>query len=135
MRVLLWVVQGVLALAFLVAGGCKLVLPLDVLQAQMGLALPGVFLRFIGTVEVLGALGLILPGLCRVRTALTPLAAGGLVVLMCGAAMFTPPAEPLLALLPLGLGALAAVVVYGRWPHHDRTTERAWRPTPNTPIS
>ena len=135
MRVLLWVVQGLLALTFLVAGGCKLVLPVDVLQEQMGLVLPGVFLRFIGTVEVLGALGLVLPGLFGVRTALTPLAAGGLVVLMVGATMFTPPSAPLLALLPLGLGALATLVVFGRWPYHDRTKERAWRLTPSTRIS
>lgn len=135
MRVLLWIVQGVLALVFLVAGGCKLALPVDVLQEQLGLALPGLFLRFIGTLEVLGALGLILPGLCRVRPELTPHAAGGLVVLMVGAAMFTPPAAPLLALLPLGLAMLAALVVVGRWPQHARTQERAWRSTPSTPIS
>ena len=115
MRVVLWIVQVGLALAYLFAGGIKLGLPVEVVQAQMGLPLPGVFIRFIGTVEILGALGLVLPGLLRIRTALTPLAACGLVMLMGGAAMFTPPEAPLLALLPLGLGALGGFVAYGRW--------------------
>src|SRR6266567_2008222 len=55
----LWTVQVLLAVAFALAGGIKLALPIDVLQEQMQLSLPGVFIRFIGVVEVLGALGLI----------------------------------------------------------------------------
>ena len=70
---LLWTVQGLLAALFLFAGGMKLVTPIAALTQQI--ALPGLFLRFIGLVEVLGALGLILPGLLRIRPALTPLAA------------------------------------------------------------
>src|SRR6266545_6969772 len=83
----LWIVQGLLAALFLFAGGTKLVLPLD--QMTGPVALPGWFLRFIGVAEVLGALGLILPGLLRIRAGLTPLAAAGLVIIMIGATVVT----------------------------------------------
>ncbi|MBI3939698.1 MAG: DoxX family protein, partial [Acidobacteria bacterium] len=57
MTCVLWIIQGLFALIFLFAGGTKLVLPLEVLTQQM--ALPGLFVRFIGVAEVLGAIGLI----------------------------------------------------------------------------
>jgi hypothetical protein len=112
----LWIVQVLLALTFALSGGIKLALPVDVLQQQMQLSLPGMFLRFIGVAEVLGALGLILPGVLHIRPQLTPLAAAGLVALMLGALMFTPPdAEFAVVLLPVGVGLLAGFVAYGRW--------------------
>lgn len=77
MTYVLWTVQVLLALLFLFTGGIKLVLPLEMLTEQT--PLPGWFVRFLGGVEVLGAIGLILPGLLRVRLGLTPLAACGLV--------------------------------------------------------
>jgi hypothetical protein len=117
----LWIVQAVLAILFLFAGGVKIVTPLDVLYAQMPLPLPGVFIRFIGACEVLGALGLILPGLTRVRPELTSLAARGLVLIMVGATMFTPPEALSMALIPAVIGLLAAFVAYGRAP---RTAQR-----------
>ena len=116
MTYVLWIVQAVLAILFLFAGGMKLVLPLDALYAQMPLPLPGIFLRFIGACEVLGALGLILPGITRIRPELTSLAARGLVLIMVGAAMFTPPESLSLAAIPLVIGLLAAFVAYGRTP-------------------
>jgi hypothetical protein len=110
----LWIVQGLLALLFLFAGGMKLVLPVETLTAQMPLA--GLFVRFIGVAEVLGAVGLILPGLLRIRPGLTPLAAAGLVILMIGATVFTLAyAGAVLALIPVVVGLLAAFVAYGRW--------------------
>lgn len=123
----LWIVQALLALLFLFAGGTKLVLPLDVL-ASMGspnqVQLPGWFVRFIGVVEVLGALGLILPGLLRIKPWLTPLAAAGLVVVMIGATAVTLAADGIgPAVVPLVVGLLAAFVAYGRWrlaPHTAR---------------
>ena len=84
---LLWIVQGLLALMFLFAGGMKLVLPLDALTGPV--PLPGLFMRFLGIVEVLGAVGLILPWLLRIRPGLTPLAAAGLVIIMIGATVIT----------------------------------------------
>ena len=86
-NVLLWIVQGLLAVLFLFAGGMKLVLPLDALTGPI--PLPGLFMRFLGVVEVLGAVGLILPGLLRIRPSLTPLAAAGLVIIMIGATVIT----------------------------------------------
>ena len=71
----LWTLQVVLALMFLFAGGMKLILPIQLLLAQMPMPLPGLFVRFIGLAEVAGGLGLILPGLLRIRPLLTPLAA------------------------------------------------------------
>src|SRR5436853_7814198 len=83
----LWIVQGLLALVFLFAGSMKLILPIEMLTAQM--PLPGLFVRFIGIAEVAGALGLILPGLTRIQRGLTPLAACGLVIIMIGATVVT----------------------------------------------
>lgn len=116
----LWAVQGLLALLFLYTGGMKLALPLKDLSA---LPLPGLLIRFIGVAEVLGAAGLILPGLLRIRTGLTPLAAAGLVVIMIGATDMTLKSGPaLLALLPLTTGLLCVFVAWGRWrlaPHPE----------------
>src|SRR2546425_5046123 len=110
----LWVVQGLLALLFLFAGGMKLVLPLEALQDPV--ALPGLFLRCIGVAEVLGALGLILPGLLRIRPGLTPLAAAGLVIIMTGATVVTVAGGQLApALISVVVGLLAAFVAFGRW--------------------
>jgi uncharacterized membrane protein YphA (DoxX/SURF4 family) len=113
MNYALWIVQGLLALLFLFTGGMKLVLPIEVMTEQM--PMPGWFLRFIGVSEVLGAIGLILPGLLGVRPGLTPLAACGLVVIMIGATVLTLAAIGVaMALIPLVVGLLSAFVAYGR---------------------
>ena len=112
----LWIVQVLLALLFLFSGGFKLVMPIEAMTAQMPFSLPGWFLRFIGVAEVLGGLGLILPGLLRIRPGLTPLAAAGLVIIMIGATALTLMALSAVdALMPLVTGLLAAFVAYGRW--------------------
>jgi hypothetical protein len=110
----LWIVQGLLAALFLFAGGLKLYLPIAELTKEIPLA--GSLVRFLGVVEVLGAIGLILPGLLRIQPGLTPLAAAGLVIIMIGATGITllmGPVAP--ALFPLVAGILAAFVAYGRW--------------------
>ena len=110
----LWIVQGMLAALFLFAGGMKLVLPLEKLTGPV--PLPGLFMRFIGVAEVLGALGLILPGLLRIRPGLTPLAAAGLAIIMLGATVVTLAGGDIaLALISVVVGVLAAFVAYGRW--------------------
>jgi len=108
----LWIVQGLLALMFLWVGGMKLILPVE----EMTMPMPGLFLRFIGLCEVLGALGLILPRLLGIRPGLTPLAAAGLVIIMIGATVvMLMNVEVAKALIPLVVGLLSAFVAYGRW--------------------
>jgi len=110
----LWIVQGLLAALFLFAGGMKFVLPIEEMTKQM--PLPGLFLRFIGVCEGLGALGLILPGLLQIRPGLTPLAAGGLMIIMIGATVITLMVGDLTAaVMSAVVGVLAAFVAYGRW--------------------
>jgi uncharacterized membrane protein YphA (DoxX/SURF4 family) len=124
---ILWSLQGLLALLFLFAGGIKLITPPDVLMS-MGppnqVRLPGLFLQFIGVAEVLGGLALILPGLLRIRTFLTPLAAAGFVIIMIGATAITlASGEVGGAAVPFLVGILASVVAYTRWrvvPLRDR---------------
>lgn len=115
----LWIAQGLLAAIFLFTGGLKLILPIEELTKQI--PLPGLFVRFIAVCEVLGAIGLILPGLFHIRPTLTPLAAAGLVIIMIGATAVTlATAGIALALIPLVVGSLSAFVGYGRWPHRSR---------------
>lgn len=110
----LWIVQGMLAALFLWAGGVKLVLPLEQLTGPV--SMPGWFIRFIGVAEVLGGIGLILPGLLRIRPGLTPLAAVGLVIIMIGATgLGLVSGNVVMVLSPLVVGVLAAFVAYGRW--------------------
>src|SRR6267154_1590404 len=108
MNIVLWIIQVLLALLFLFAGGIKLVLPIEEMTKQM--ALPGLFLRFLGVVEVLGGLGLILSGLLRITPGLTPLAAAGLVIVMIGATAISLKIGMSAALIPLVTGVLAAFV-------------------------
>ena len=122
----LWIVQGLLVLLFLFAGGMKLVMPLEALKGPV--PLPGLFMRFIGVVEVLGALGLIIPELLHIQPGLTPLAAAGLVIIMIGATVITlAGGDVATALIPLAVGALAAFVAYGRWQResHRRASHRS----------
>ena len=64
MNTALWIVQALLAALFLFAGGIKLVTPMEEMMKQMPIPLPGWFVLFTGVVEMLGAIGLILPGSC-----------------------------------------------------------------------
>jgi hypothetical protein len=112
-RIALWTVQGILAALFLFAGGFKLASPMAEL-ARLS-PLPAGFLKFIGACEVLGALGLVLPGLFRVRRELTPLAAAGLMVIMLGAVVVTAVTQGIPAsVFPLVVGAFATVVAVSR---------------------
>lgn len=111
---LLWTVQWLLAVLFLLAGGMKLVLPVEPMIETSGL--PGPLLRFVGVAEVAGALGLVMPGLLRVRPVLTPLAACGLVLVMIGAVVLSARISGLaFALFPAIVGLLSGSVAYGRW--------------------
>jgi hypothetical protein len=112
----LWIVQGLLALLFAFGGVVKLTMPLDELVAQSGM--PGPFILFIGVAEVLGAIGLIVPSITRVRPGLTPLAAACLTIIMIGATVLTAAGvgggDAVSALFPLVVGLLTTFVAYGR---------------------
>jgi hypothetical protein len=118
-NVALWIVQALLALAFLFAGGSKLAQPREAL-AQRGMAYVEDFtptqVKLLGLAEVLGAVGLILPFATGVLPVLTPIAAVGLALQMAGAiAVHVRRKEP----QPIGanavLLALAVFVAVGRF--------------------
>ena len=113
MNIVLWIIQVILALLFLLAGGTKLILPIA--EMTKDIHLPGLFLRFLGVAEVLGALGLILPGALRIKPGLTSLAAVGLMIIVIGATVITATNGPIVgAILPFITTLLLAFVAYGR---------------------
>ena len=115
MNVVLWIVQVLLAALFIFAGAMKFIMPIEEMLKQMPVAMSGWFLRFIGVAELAGGLGMILPGLLRIKPWLTPLAACGLVIIMIGATVITMMSGDIKsALMPLVVGLLAAFVAYGR---------------------
>jgi putative oxidoreductase len=117
LHVTLWVAQVLLAAAFGAAGTMKLTQPAANLAAMMPwtAAVPLKLVRFIGTAELAGALGLLLPSLSRVQPRLTALAALGLVVVMGLAAVFHLSRGEAAMLAPnLVLSGLAAFVTWGR---------------------
>jgi hypothetical protein len=126
-NVALWGVQGLLALVFLFAGGMKLAVPPEMLATMS--PLPVLFLKLIGLAEVLGALGLILPALTRIRPGLTPLAGACLAIEMIGATATTLAiGGGVTALMPLVVGLLAASVAYGRYVVAPRTARSGRSP-------
>ena len=113
----LWTLQILLAALYLFAGVFKIVAPPEMMQPapDISFPLPIPFLRFVGGLEVLGALGLILPGLTGIRPQLTWMAAGGLAIIMVGAVVATVLTLGVLpALFPLVVGVLDVIVVRGR---------------------
>ena len=113
----LWIAQALLAAMFLFAGGAKLVMTAEQMAAPGPVQLPVSFIRFIGVCEVLGAIGMILPGLTGIKPGLTPLGAAGLVIIMIGATVVNVMNGMVLqgALPTVILGLIAVFVVYGRW--------------------
>ena len=110
----LWAVQWLLGLLFLLSGVMKFIMTVEQMTQQV--KLPGLLLHFVGAMEILGGIGLILPGLLRIRPGLTPLAACGIVIIMTGAVVITATSIGVaFALLPLIVGILAAFIAYGRW--------------------
>lgn len=108
MNILLWILQILLALLFVFAGGTKFYYTIEQMRA-MGppnqILFPAWFIHFIGVCEILGGLGLVLPGLLRIKQYLTVLAAIGLTIIMIGAVVVT--------VMPLGLGAAIPTVIIG----------------------
>jgi len=121
MNVVLWILQSLLAALFMFAGVMKFIMPIEEMTKQI--ALPGWFLHFIGAAEILGAIGLILPGILRIRVELTPLAAAGLSIIMFGATWITlAGGQGAAAIIPFIVALLSAFVAYSRWrmnPSHE----------------
>ena len=114
----LWVAQIVLALAFGAAGVIKLSQPKEKLAANMGWVedFSAGFVKFVGGVELLGALGLILPGVLNIAPILTPLAAAGLAGDQVAAAfVHLRRKEPQLIIGNLILFAVAAFIAWNRF--------------------
>ncbi|MGC5165456.1 DoxX family protein [Luteimicrobium sp. DT211] len=119
MDVVLWVVTGLLAAVFLFAGTNKLVIPREKLLAAPGGGwvddFDEGFVKALGAAEVLGAVGLVVPGAVGAATFLVPLAATGVGLVMVGAAVVeVRRGEPAHALLNLFYLALAVFLVWGR---------------------
>ncbi|GIH48994.1 DoxX-like family protein [Microbispora rosea] len=119
MNVALWVIAGLLTLAFLLAGVMKLAQPKDRLAAS-GMAWTEDFsagaIKGLGALEVLIAFGLVLPAVTGVVPVLTPLAALGIALLMAGAVVVhARRAESPVIVVNLVLLVLAAVVAWGRF--------------------
>ena len=115
MNIVLWIIQILLALLFLFSGLTKLLPILTMPPPPPGVWMPPMwFLKFIGLCELLGGLGLVLPGLFRRYQYLTVWAAIGLLIIMIGAVAVTRTMGIGAAVLPLITGILCAFVAYGR---------------------
>ena len=114
----LWVVQVLLAVVFLMVGMAKLTKPKEELAERMDWVEDFSLgtIRFIGGVEVLAAIGLILPGLFGIAPFLVPIAASGLVVTQIGAVIVhARRSEPKMIIGNVALIALALFVAWGRF--------------------
>ena len=115
MNVLLWVLQALLAVAFLAHGWLFLFPPAEMVDV-MNAVIPPAFRMFIGVAEVLAAAGLTLPGVTRVVPWLIPLAAAGLMIVMLGATILHGMrGEVGSAISTVVLFIVATFVAYMRW--------------------
>jgi len=118
MNVVLWILQVVLALLFATAGLTKLTQPKERLAPSMGWVedFSQNTVKAIGTVEVLAALGLVLPAWTGIAPVLTPLAATGLIILMIGATVtHSRRNEAQMITINAILLLLALIVAWGRF--------------------
>ncbi len=118
MNIFLWILQVLVALAFIGAGAMKTFQPVATIAQRMAWAgqVPPALVRFIGISELLGGIGLILPALTGILPWLTVAAALGLVVVMVLAAGFHAQRHEYNQIAPsLVLLVLVAIIAYGRW--------------------
>lgn len=118
MKIVLWILQGLLALMFMGAGFMKLTFTIADLATKLPWAnqIPEALIRFIGASELLGGIGIILPSLLRIKPLLTPLAALGLVAIMVFALVFHISREEYSAVgINAVMATLALVVAWGRY--------------------
>ncbi|MFF7790620.1 DoxX family protein [Streptomyces sp. NPDC007991] len=119
MNVVLWVMQAVLAAVLLSAGLPKITKTKEELVAPMGQwvnSFPAPGIKLLGLVEVLGAIGLVLPPLVGIAPVLAPVAAVGIVLIMIGAIVAHARAsENSKIFMNVALSVLAVVVAWGRF--------------------
>ncbi len=117
MHALLWILQFLLGVYFIITGFVHFIVPPGLPKPMAWMyELPTALHWLSGSAEILGGLGLILPGLVRFQTRLTPLAAAGLVLVMIGAALWhLSRGEFSNILMNAILGGIAAFIAYGRW--------------------
>ena len=120
MNLALWIIAGLLAAVFLLAGSTKLFTSREKLAKAPGggwvLDFSAGFVKALGAVEILGAVGLILPALLGIAPVLVPLAAVGLATIMVGAAIVTYRRhESIHVLVDVTYLAMAAFVAFGRF--------------------
>ena len=114
MNIVLWILQVLLAAAFL-AHGLLLLFPPPAIAALMNASLPRWFQLFLGIAEILAAVGLIVPGLTRILPWLVTWAAGGIIIVMVSATIYhVVRGEISSAAITLLLLAMAAFVAYMR---------------------
>jgi uncharacterized membrane protein YphA (DoxX/SURF4 family) len=126
MNIVLWIIASVLAALFLAAGVMKISQPKEKLVA-VGMGWTEDFtagtVKTIGALELLAAIGLILPAALDIAPVLVPLAALGLVLVMIGAVLtHARRKEPQSIVVNVVLLALAAVVVWGRFGPYSFTS-------------
>jgi putative oxidoreductase len=118
LNILLWIAQVILATLFIMAGFMKTTLPIDQLSLSVPWAkdVPETLVRFIGTCELLGGIGLLLPGVFRIKPRLTPYAASGLLTIQVFATVFhISRGEYGVIGFNLMLGLVAAFIAWGRF--------------------
>ncbi|GAB2793175.1 DoxX family protein [Rhabdobacter roseus] len=118
LHISLWVAQVLLALGLLYGGSMKLFQPADTLAAQWPWTaqVPLSLVKLTGVVDFLGAAGLLLPAWLRIRPALTPVAALGVLVLMLCAILFhVVRGEVAVIGINVFFAVLAAWVAWGRF--------------------
>jgi uncharacterized membrane protein YphA (DoxX/SURF4 family) len=115
MHILLWVLQVLLAVAFL-AHGWLFLMPPPEIAVQMNALLPRWFQLFLGVAEVLAAVGLTLPGVTRILPWLVPCAAVGvMIVLISATVLHVVRGEISSAAVTAVLLAVASFIAYARW--------------------
>jgi hypothetical protein len=115
MNIVLWILQALLAVAFLAHGLMLLFPPASMIEAMNASMSPS-FRLFLGAAEVLAAVGLTLPGITRIQPWWTSLAALGVIIVMVAATIFhVMRSETSSAIITLILLLIATVVAYMRW--------------------
>ncbi|MCS3735302.1 DoxX family protein [Mucilaginibacter dorajii] len=118
LNIILWVTQVLLAATLIWAAAMKLFQPIEKLSAMWPWAgqVPVALVKFTGIIDLLGALGLLLPALLRIRPKLTPIAAVAIIVLMVSASIFhIARGEASVIGVNIIFALMAAFIAWGRW--------------------